>query len=187
MSTPAFLGGGDNHEVWMMETEATQFIGPSRSRLAADILWLGFTAFVFAVILAIVCWPLSAALSVHSPPDAAANRPAASLTSGMSAGSATAAPLPALAGGDRITRPGALPTPADVVGEGSSNVAPPSPIATPGKLAGASLTPPDRSPQAAQAAPATAAVSSPGPHRIPRHKPRPRPVAPKAPPQLTPW
>jgi hypothetical protein len=187
MSTPAFLGGGDNHEVWMMETEATQFIGPSRSRLAADILWLGFTAFVFAVILAIVCWPLSAALSVHSPPDAAANRPAASLTSGMSAGSATAAPLPALAGGDRITRPGALPTPADVVGEGSSNVAPPSPIATPGKLAGASLTPPDRSPQAAQAAPATAAVSSPGTHRIPRHKPRPRPVAPKAPPQLTPW
>ena len=173
--------------MWMMETEATQFIGPSRSRLAADILWLGFTAFVLAVILAIVCWPLSAALSVHSPPDAAANRPAASLTSGMSAGSATAAPLPALAGGDRITRPGALPTPADVVGEGSSNVAPPSPIATPGKLAGASLTPPDRSPQAAQAAPATAAVSSPGTHRIPRHKPRPRPVAPKAPPQLTPW
>ena len=173
--------------MWMMETEATQFIGPSRSRLAADILWLGFTAFVFAVILAIVCWPLSAALSVHSQPDAAANQPSASLTSGMSVGSATAAPLPALAGGDRITRPGALPTPADVVGGGSSNGAPPSPSATPGKLAGASLTPPDRSPQAAQAAPATAAVSSPGTHRIPRHKPRPRPVAPKAPPQLTPW
>jgi hypothetical protein len=80
-----------------------------------------------------------------------------------------------------------LPTPADVVGEGSSNVAPPSPIATPGELAGASLTPPDRSLQAAQAAPATAAVSSPGTHRIPQHKPRPRPIAPKAPPQLTPW
>ena len=170
-----------------MATNAVPVIGESRPKLAADVLWLGFTAFVFAVILAIVCWPLSAALSVHSPPDAAANRPAASLTSGMSAGSATAAPLPALAGGDRITRLGALPTPADVVGEGSSNVAPPSPIATPGKLAGASLTPPDRSPQAAQAAPATAAVSSPGTHRIPRHKPRPRPVAPKAPPQLTPW
>ena len=187
MSTPAFLGGGDNHEVWMMETEATQFIGPSRSRLAADILWLGFTAFVFAVILAIVCWPLSAALSVHSPPDATANQPAASLTSGTNAGSASVTPLPALAGGDRITRPGALPTPADVVGEGSSNVAPPSPIATPGKLAGASLTPPDRSLQAAQAASATAAVSSPATHRMPQHKPRPRPVAPKAPPQPMPW
>ena len=171
----------------MMATNAVPVIGESRPKLAADVLWLGFTAFVFAVILVIVCWPLSAALSVHNPPDAVANQPAANLTPGTSAGSATAAPLPALAGGDRITRPGALPTPADVVGEGSSNVAPPSPIATPGKLAGASLTPPDRSPQAAQAAPATAAVSSPGTHRIPRHKPRPRPVAPKAPPQLTPW
>jgi hypothetical protein len=170
-----------------MATNAVPVIGASRPNLAADVLWLGFTAFVFAVILAIVCWPLSAALSVHNPPDAAANRPAASLTSGMSAGSATAAPLPALAGGDRITRPGALPTPADVVGEGSSNVAPSSPIATPGELAGASLTPPDRSLQAAQTAPATAAVSSPGTHRIAQHKPRPRPVAPKAPPQLTPW
>ena len=170
-----------------MATNAVPVIGASRPKLAADILWLGFTAFVFAVILAIVCWPLSAALSVHNPPDAAANHPGASLASGMSAGSATAAPLPALAAGDRITRPGALPMPADVVGERSSNVAPPSPIATPGELAGAGLTPPDRSLQAAQAAPATAAVSSPGTHRIPQHKPRPRPVAPKAPPQLTPW
>jgi hypothetical protein len=80
-----------------------------------------------------------------------------------------------------------LPTPADVVGEGSSNVAPSSPVATPGELAGASLTAPDRSLQAAQAASATAAVSSPGTHRMPQHKPRPRPVAPKARSQLTPW
>jgi hypothetical protein len=170
----------------MMETEVTQFIGASRPKLAADVLWLGFTAFVFAAILAIVCWPLSAALSVHSPRDAAANRPAASLASGVSAGSATAAPLPAFAGGDRITRPGALPTPADVVGEGASNVVPPSPIATPGEPPGASLQHPDRSLQAAQAAPAAVAVSSPGTHRMPQHKPRPRPVAPKVPPQLTP-
>jgi hypothetical protein len=170
-----------------MATEATPVIGPSRPRLVGDVLWLGFTAFVFAVILVIVCWPLSAALSVHNPPDAAANQPTASLTTGTSTGSATAAPLPVLASGDRIARPGALPTPADVVGEGSSNVAPSSPIATPGDLAGASLTPPDRSLQAAQAASATAAVSSPGTHPMPQHKPRPRPVAPKAPPQLTPW
>jgi hypothetical protein len=167
----------------MMATNAVPVIGASRPKLAADVLWLGFTAFVFAVILVIVCWPLSAALSVHNPPDPAANQPAANLTPGTSAGSATAAPRPALAGGDRITRLGALPTPADVVGEGSSNVAPPSPIATPGELAGASLAPL----QAAQAAPAAAAVSSPGTHRISQHKPRPRPVAPKAPPQLTPW
>src|SRR6516162_7688704 len=92
----------------MMATNAVPVIGESRPKLAADVLWLGFTAFVFAVILVIVCWPLSAALSVHNPPDAAANQPAANLTPGTSAGSATAAPLPALAGGDRITRLGAF-------------------------------------------------------------------------------
>jgi hypothetical protein len=171
----------------MMATNAVPVIEAGRPKLAADVLWLGSTAFVFAVILVIVCWPLSAALSVHNPPDAAANQPAASLTSGTTAGSATVTPLPALAGGDRITRPGALRMPGDVVGEGSSNVAPPSPIATPGELARDSLTPPDRSLQAAQAAPATAAISSPATHRMPQHKPRPRPVAPKAPPQPTRW
>src|SRR5271169_3492312 len=140
----------------MMGTEAASLIGPRRSRLGGDVLWLGFTAFVFAVILVIVCWPLSAALSVHNPPDAAANQPTAGLRSGTSTGSAAAAPLPVLASGDRITRPGALPTPTDVVGDGSSNVAPSSPTATPGELAGASLTPPDHPLQAAQAASATA-------------------------------
>lgn len=169
-----------------MATKAIPVIGASQPRLAGDVLWLGFTAFIFTAILAIVCWSLSAALSVHNPPDAAANRPTASLTSGAGADPLTAAPPSTLAGGDRITRPGALPAPANVVGEGSNNVAPPSPIATPGELAGASLTPPDRSLQAAQATPATAAVSSPGTHRMPQRKPRPRPVAPKAPPQLTP-
>jgi hypothetical protein len=67
-----------------MATEATPVIGPSRPRLVGDVLWLGFTAFVFAVILVIVCWPLSAALSVHNPPDAAANQPTAGLTTGTS-------------------------------------------------------------------------------------------------------
>ena len=32
----------------MMGIEATLLIGPSRSRLAGDVVWLGFTAFVFA-------------------------------------------------------------------------------------------------------------------------------------------
>src|SRR5208282_588481 len=159
----------------MMATKAVPVIGASQPRLAGDVLWLGFTAFVFAVILVIVCWPLSAALSVHNPPDAAANQSPAGLRSGTSTGSATAAPLPVLASGDRIARPGVLPTPADVVDEGSSTVAPSSPIATPGQLAGAgaSLPPPDRALQAAQAASATAAIGSPGIHRMPQHKPRP--------------
>ena len=117
-------------------------IGPSRPRLVGDVLWLGFTAFVFAVILVIVCWSLSAELSAHNPPGAAAGKPTASLMSGTSTGSATAAPVPALAGGNRITRADALPAPAGDIGEGSSNVAPPSPIATLGEPAGASLTPP---------------------------------------------
>lgn len=186
MNTPAFLVGG-NHERQMMATEAGQLIGPSRSKLAGDVLWLGFTAFVSAVILVIVCWPLSADLSAHDPPGAAASRPTAGLTPGTSTASAVTAPRPALASGDQITRPGALPTPADDKGEGSSNVTPPSPTATPGELAGASLTLPDRSPQAAQSASAPAGVSSPGTHRLPQHKPRARPVAPAAPRQLTPW
>jgi hypothetical protein len=171
----------------MMATKAAPVIGASRPRLAGDVLWLGFTAFVFAVILVIVCWSLSAELSAHNPPGAAAGRPIAGLTPGKSTASAAPAPLPALAGGDRVTRPDALLTPAGDIGEGSSNVAPPSPIATLGESAGASLTPPDRSPQPAQAASAPAAVSSPGTHRLPQHKARARPVAPKEPPQLTPW
>ena len=169
-----------------MTTKAVPVIGASRPRLVGDLLWLGFTAFVFAVILMIVCWSLSAALSAHDPPGAVVGKPAAGLTPETSTGSASVAPQPAPASGDRITRPGALLTPADVVGEGSSNVAPPAPIATSGELAGTSLTPPDRSPQAAQAASAPAAVSSPGAHRLPQHKARARPVAPKEPPQLAP-
>jgi hypothetical protein len=170
----------------MMATEGTPVIGPSRPRLVGDVLWLGFTAFVFAVTLVIVCWSLSAELSAHNPPGVAAGKPTASLTSETSTGSASAALLPAHAGGDRITRPGALLTPADVIGEGSSNVAPPAQIATLGEPAGASLTPPDRSPEAAQAASAPAAISSPGTHRLPQHKQRARLVAPKEPAQLTP-
>lgn len=170
-----------------MGTEAASLIGPRRSRLAGDVLWLGFTAFVFAVILVIVCWPLSVELSAHNPPVAAAGKPTASPTPGTSTASVALAPMPALAGGDPITRPGDLPKPVDDTGEASSNVAPSSPTATPGELAGASLTPPDRSPQAAQSASAPAAVSSPGIHRLPQHKPRARPFAPEAPRQLTHW
>jgi hypothetical protein len=82
-----------------------------------------------------------------------------------------------------------LPTPAADIGEGSGNVAPPSPTAVSGEPAGLSLTSasPDSSPLTAQSAPAPAAEGSPGIHRPPQHKPRPRPVAPKTPPQLMPW
>jgi len=168
----------------MMGTEAASLIGPRRSRLGGDVLWLGFTAFVFAVILVIVCWPLSVDLSAHNPPIAAAGKPTANPTPATSTASVAPAPRSALAGGDPLTRPGALPKPADDIGEASSNVAPPSPTATSGELAGASLTPPDGSEQAAQSASAPAAISRPGTHRLPQHKPRMRPVAPEAPRQL---
>jgi hypothetical protein len=168
-----------------MGIEATLLIGPSRSKLAGDVLWLGFTAFVFAAILVIMCWPLSADLSVRNPPGVAASKPTAGLTLGTSAASAAATPLPALAGGDRIARDGALPAPAANIGDGS-NVAPPSPTATRSELTGPSLTPPDRSPQTAQSASTPPAVIGPGTHRLLQHKPRARPVPPKAPPQPTP-
>jgi hypothetical protein len=168
-----------------MGIEATLLIGPSRSRLAGDVVWLGFTAVVFAAILVIICWPLSAELSVRNPPGVAASKPTAGLTSGTSAASAAAAPLPALAGGDRIARDGALPAPTANIGDGS-NAAPPSPTATRSELTGHSLTPPDRSAQTAQFTSAPAAVVSPGSHHLLQHKSRARPVPPKAPPQPTP-
>ena len=170
----------------LMATETAPLIGPSQSRFAGDVLWLGFTGFVFALILLIVCWPLSVELPVHNPPGAAAGKPTFGLTSEANTRSASAAPLPALARGDRITRADALLTPSGDVGEETSNVAPPSAIATLGEPAGDSLMPPDRAPQVAQSASAPAAVSSPGTHRLPQHKPRARPVAAKEPPQLTP-
>lgn len=168
-----------------MGIEATLLIGPSRSRLAGDVVWLGFTAFVFAAILVIMCWPLSAELSVHNPLGVAANKPTAGLTLGTSAASTAATPLPALAGGDRIARDGALPAPTANLGDGS-NVAPPSPTATRSELTGPSLTPPDHLPQTAQSASAPAPVVGPGSHRLLQHKPRARPVPPKAPSQPTP-
>jgi hypothetical protein len=168
-----------------MGIEATLLIGPSRSKLAGDVLLLGFTAFVFAAILVIMCWPLSADLSVRNPPGVAASKPTAGLTLGTSAASAAATPLPALAGDDRIARDGTLPTPTANIGDGS-NVAPPSATATRSELTRPSLTPPDRSAQTAQFTSAPAAVVSPGTHRLLQHKPRARPVPPKVPPQPTP-
>jgi hypothetical protein len=162
-----------------MGIEATLLIGPSRSRLAGDVVWLGFTAFVFAAILVIMCWPLSAELSVRNPPGVAASKPTAGLTLGTSAASAAATPLPAPAGGDRIARDGALPAPTANIGGGSN-------VATGSELTGPSLTLPDRSPQTVQSASAPAAVVSPGTHRLLQHKPRARPVPSKAPPQPTP-
>jgi hypothetical protein len=168
-----------------MGIEATLLIGPSRSRLAADVVWLGFTAFVFAVILVIICWPLSGELSVRNPPGVASSKPTTGLTSGTSVAPAAATPLPALAGGDRIARDGILPAPTANIGDGS-NLAPTSPTASRSELTGPSLTPPDRSAQTAQFTSAPAAVVSPGTHRLLQHKPRARPVPPKAPPQPTP-
>jgi hypothetical protein len=158
----------------MMATETAP--GPSQSRLAGDVLWLGFTGFVLALILLIVCWPLSVELSAHNPPGGAAGKPTSGLASGTNPRSAPAAHFPALAGGDRITRPDALLTTSDDAGKETSNVAAPSAIATLGEPAGDSLMPPDRSPQVAQSAFAPAAVSSPGTHRLPQHKPRARPA-----------
>jgi hypothetical protein len=90
----------------MMLTKATPpLIRASRPGLAGDTLWLAFTAFVSALILVIVCLPLSAELSVHNPPGDAAGKPPASLIPRAGTGSAAVARLPVLAIGDRTTRP----------------------------------------------------------------------------------
>jgi hypothetical protein len=109
----------------MLTKAAPPLIRASRQGLAGNTLWLAFTAFVVAVILAIVSWPLSAELSTHNLPGTAAGKLPTSLTSRANAGFAVVAPLPVLAIGDRITRSFTLVTPADEIGERSIYVVPP--------------------------------------------------------------
>ena len=87
-----------------MATKAAPLTGANRPRLAGDILWLGFTGLVLALILGIMCWPLSAELSPRNTASAEPAKPSVSLASGAGTSSAAGAPLPALAAGASITR-----------------------------------------------------------------------------------
>ena len=90
-----------------MGTKAAPIIGASRPKLAGDLLWLGFTGFVLALILGIMCWPLSAELSPRNTASAEPAKPTASLTPGAGASSDATSPLSAVAASDSTTRLGA--------------------------------------------------------------------------------
>jgi hypothetical protein len=152
-----------------MGTKAASTIGASRPRLAGDILWLGFTGLVLALILGIICWPLSAELSLRNTASAAPQEPTATLASGVGTSSAATAPLPALAAGGSITRLGTLMTPPDDNSEGAHSPA---------------TAEPDRT--KSQSAHPASAAHIPAAHRQWPHHTRIRPPAPGKDAQLTP-
>jgi hypothetical protein len=182
-NTPALASRGNCQgklpEGEIMGTKAAPTIGASRPRLAGDILWLGFTGLVLALILGIMCWPLSAELSLRNTASAAPHEPTATLASRVGASSAATAPLPALAAGTSITQLSTLMTPPDDNSEGARSLA----TAEPGRanLAPLSLG----SPSAQSAHPASAAHRSAAPRSRPHH-PRIRPLALGKDAQLTP-
>lgn len=161
-----------------MGTKAAPIIGASRPKLAGDILWLGFTGFVLALLLGIMCWPLSAELSLRNTASAEPAKPTATLPPVAGMGSTATASLPALAGGTSITRQGGLMTPSDDTKEGSSSPAPT-------EQARAKLSRLNLEPLSAKSAPPTSA-HHPAAHRLRPQHARVRPHAPENVAQLTP-
>jgi hypothetical protein len=162
-----------------MATKAAPIIGASRPRLAGDIVWLGFTGFVLALLLGIMCWPLSAELSPRNTASAEPAKPTATLPPGAGTGSAATASLPAFAAGTSKTRLGASMTLSDDTKEGSSSPAPTEQARA--KLSRLNLEPPS-----AKSASPTSAAHNPAAHRLRPHHPRVRPHAPEDVAQLTP-
>jgi hypothetical protein len=169
-----------------MATNALPVVGASQPSISGDVLWLASIACVFAAILVLVYWLLSAELSVHHPQVAASDD---RTTSPIPETSSASAPVPpqGLVSGDRIARLGALPMPPDDIGGGSSNVAPPFPIIASGEQAVDKPRFADQSRQAAQSSAPPVAAGRPGSHRPQQHKQRVQPVTPAEAPQLTPW
>jgi hypothetical protein len=162
-----------------MATKAAPIIGASRPRLAGDILWLGFTGFVLALLLGIMCWRLSAELSPRNTASAEPAKPTVTFPPGAGTGSIATASLPALAAGTSITRLGGWVAPSDDTKEGSSSPAPTEQARA--KLSRLNLEPPP-----AKSASPTSAAHNPAAHRLRPHHPRVRPHAPEDVAQLTP-
>ena len=163
----------------IMASKVVLFTDGSRPRLAGDILWLGFAGLVLALILGIMCWPLSAELSPRNTASAAPDKPAIAPTSGAGTSPAATAPLPALAAGASITRLVTSITPSDNPGRGAHGPATTEP-------GGARLSPLDLGPPSAQSAPSAPAAHSAAAHRPRPHHPRVRPPASEEDAQLTP-
>ena len=182
-----------------MPTEAASIAVGHRLRLAGDILWLGISAGVCAVIVGIVCWSLSAERS----PGTAAGRPTAAVIPDTSTGSAAVSPSPTF-GTNRTLAPGSSSSMADASrGDGPSTsvaaLTEPAgiksqrgdPIADqPQTSAPANhdaLATPLSGLQPAQSASAAPASHGLGPRRPPQHHQRARPAAPGGGTALAPW
>lgn len=177
-----------------MPTRAASIVGGRRTRLAAEILWLGITAGACAVIVVIMLWSLSGELSSG----AASSRTTAAVTpeTHVSAAAVSPSPTPEI---NRTLAPGRSSTTAREVTEGSSTTVPANSIGAPTEPAGiesslrglaadqpanqppgdhSELTPPRRGPQPAQSASAKPAAHSPGPRRPPQRHQGAQPLAP---------
>ena len=189
-----------------MPTEAAPTAGESRVGFAGDILWLGITGIVLALIIGIVCWPLSAELSPRLLAGSNSDKPIYSLTPETGASSAAAgAPSGALSV-NRLPLPGASRTTADEIGKRSSSTILTTSMAAPTELGEIKLSlldpNPDRppgglldyknltlappGPQPSQSASASSPAHQLGPRR-PRQNRQPpvRAVGPG--PELVPW
>jgi hypothetical protein len=189
-----------------MPTKAEAISGSGRMGFVGDILWLGVTAFVLALIMGIVCWPLSAELLPRLLAGQVSNKPTPRIIAETGASAAAAgAPSGALTV-NRLPLPGTPPPTADGVGEGPSSTILTTSLAAAtelGEIKLSLLDPnndgllgkqlPDRKklaqaqpgPQPSQSASASSASPQPGPRR-PRQPHQPvRAAAPG--PELVPW
>ena len=188
-----------------MPTKAALTAGASPVGFAGDILWLGITAFVLAIIMGIVCWPLSAELSPRLFAGSGSEKPTSSLTSETGATSAAAgAPSGALSV-NRLPLPGTSRTTDDELGERPSGTILTTSIAAPtelgeiklslldpnvdrppgGLLDRKNLTPAPPGSQPSQSASASSPARQLGPRRPRQNRQPARAVAPG--PELVPW
>ena len=182
-----------------MPSKAAPGFGASQVRLVGDILWLAVTVFAFAVIMGIVCWPLSTELSSHPVAGATASIPNAGVIPEPSARATLVTPSSRSDGGREIPLPGSALTMAGEVGEGSSSiVSTASPAALtmhPGAdrppnrpaITQAELIPPPHGTQPALSAKASMGVRQTDPHRLRNPHQQTRPAAPVAGGELVPW
>jgi hypothetical protein len=190
-----------------MPSEAAPTAGASQPMLAGDILWLAVTIFAFAVIMGIVCLPLSAGLSPSFVAGAGAGGPTASALPEASASATLVAPT-FIYSVNRVSLADASPTMAGEVGEGLNSDATRTSIAAPVDPAAvkpplrdpitdrppseplanrAELIPIPRGPQPARSASASPPVHQSDLRRLRQPRQRMRPAAHGAGAELVPW
>src|SRR5215472_11601521 len=182
-----------------MPAMAAPTVGASQVRLAGDILWLAVTVFSSAVIVGIVCWPLSTELSSHPVAGAAASIPNSGVIPEPSARATLVKPSSLSDGGSDIPVPGPALTTASEVGEGSSSIVSTTSAAAlimhpitdrpPNRpaITQAELIPPPHGTQPALSAKASMGVRRTDPRQLRHPHQQTRPAAPVAGGELVPW